>query len=179
VLATSVRPLAVLEAEEALEPFGGLEGIRPMDRTSSAARAKAQCQPFPSCPMTGMRGRRSTQTDQHPQRTFPKSTVTKVLTFDELDLLQALTDSKGIPQGEHLWTPAAFRALQKQGRKVLIRGGLFYDSAHIVNTDENSTISQPKRFTLWEIHPITAVLVCEREDNACDPTVSDDWTPLK
>jgi hypothetical protein len=86
-----------------------------------------------------------------------------------------------IPQGPNvkLWTPAAFRALQKQGRRVLIRGGLFYDSAHIVNTDENSTISQPKRFTLWEIHPITAVLVCEREDNACDPTVSDDWTALK
>jgi hypothetical protein len=36
------------------------------------------------------------------KRTFPKSTVTKVLTFDELDLLQALTDSKGVPQGEHL-----------------------------------------------------------------------------
>jgi hypothetical protein len=42
--------------------------------------------------------------------------------------------------------------------------------------DENSTSSQPKRFTLWEIHPITAVLVCKREDNNCDPIVSDDWT---
>ena len=31
VLATSVRPLAVLEAEQALEPFGGLESVRPMD----------------------------------------------------------------------------------------------------------------------------------------------------
>jgi len=205
------------------------------------------------------------------KRTFPKSTVTKVLTFDELDLLQALTDSKGIPQGEHLtaaerkqltnftigtqtisegdrvgvtgfiaqdrtircggaesvncshtepaggdpactrtdihlplveqvngtevqsivtepipqgpnvkvWTPAAFRDLQKQRRRLLIRGGLFYDSAHIVNTDPNSTLSEPKRFTLWELHPITAVMVCTMKDNNCDPETASDWTPLK
>ena len=86
-----------------------------------------------------------------------------------------------IPQGPNvkLWTPAAFRELQKEGRRLLIRGGLFYDSFHIVNTDENSTLSQPKRFTLWEIHPITAVLVCNRQDNECDPAVATDWMPLK
>ena len=78
-----------------------------------------------------------------------------------------------------VWTPAAFRELQKQGRRLLIRGGLFYDSAHIVNTDPNSTLSEPKRFSLWEIHPITAVLVCTRKDNNCDPETASDWTALK
>ena len=86
-----------------------------------------------------------------------------------------------IPQGPNVkvWTPAAFRELKKEGRRLLIRGGLFYDSGHIVNTDENSTTSQPKRFTIWEIHPITAVLVCKRQDNKCDPATATDWTPLK
>ena len=89
--------------------------------------------------------------------------------------------SEPIPQGPNvkMWTPSAFREVKKQGRKLLIRGGLFYDSAHIVNTDENGAISQPKRFTLWEIHPITAVLVCKRQDNKCDPETATDWNPLK
>jgi hypothetical protein len=37
------------------------------------------------------------------KRTFPKSTAPiKTLSFHELDVLQALTDTRGIPQGEHL-----------------------------------------------------------------------------
>jgi hypothetical protein len=102
VLATAVRALAILEAEQQLEAFGGLEGVRPLDRTFPAAKAKAQCQPFPSCPMTGCATEAAHKLTNTRKRTFPKSTVTKVLTFDELDLLQALTDSKGVPQGEHL-----------------------------------------------------------------------------
>jgi hypothetical protein len=100
VLATAVRALAILEAEQQLEVFGGLEGVGPMDRTFPAAKAKAQCQPFPSCPMTGCADDAKHKLTNTRKRTFPKSTVTKVLTFDELDLLQALTDSKGIPQGD-------------------------------------------------------------------------------
>ena len=61
----------------------------------------------------------------------------------------------------------------------MIRGGLFYDSGHIVNTDENSTLREPKRFTLWEIHPVTAVLVCVRANGKCDPDTPTDWIPLK
>jgi hypothetical protein len=41
VFATAVRPLVILEAEQQLEAFGGLEGVRPMDRTFPAAKAKA------------------------------------------------------------------------------------------------------------------------------------------
>ena len=275
VPAATVRPLAFLEAEQQLEPFGGLEGVRPTDRTLPQGRAgatAAQCQSFPSCPITGCATEASHKLTNTRKRTFPQSTSIKILTFDELDLLQALTDSKGIPQGEHLtaaqrkdltnftigtqtisegdhiavtgfiaqdrtircggaesvncghknagnapdtspctrsdihvpivktvagrqvesvvtepipqgpnvkvWTPAAFMALKKQGRRLLIHGGLFYDSIHIVNTSESGS-SQPKRFTVWELHPITAVLVCKRQDNKCDPATATDWTPLK
>ena len=269
VLATAVRPLAVLEAEQQLEAFGGLEGLQSAKGLPSVLAA--QCSPFPSCPTSGCATNAAHKLTNTRKRLFPKATSSKVLTFDELDLLQALTDAKGIPQGEHLtaaerkqltnfqigaqtisegdhiavtgfiaadrnihcggaesvncghsepddnepactrtdihvpivdrlegrqvqsivtepipqgenvkvWTPAAFREVKKEGRRVLIRGGLFYDSGHIVNTDEKSTTSQPKRFTLWELHPITAVLVCKRQDNKCDPETATDWNPLK
>ena len=191
----------------------------------------AQCSPFPSCPTGGCAIDSDHKLTNTRKRLFPKATPIKILTFDELDLLQALTDAKGIPQGEHLtaaqrkqltnfqiggltisegdhiavtgfiaedrtircggaesvncghsepaggepactrtdihvpivervnghevqsivsepipqgpnvkaWTPSAFREVKKQGRRLLIQGGLFYDSGHIVNTDENST----------------------------------------
>jgi len=100
VPATAARSLAVLQAEQQLEAFGGLEGISPMDRTTAKA---AQCFPFPSCPVVGCATTAKHKLTNTRKRTFPgpKAPV-KVLTFDDLDLLQALTDSKGIPQGEHL-----------------------------------------------------------------------------
>jgi len=47
-----------------------------------------------------------------------------------------------------------------------------------VNTDPNET-GQPKRFTVWELHPVTAVLVCTRTNNQCDVNTRSDWQPLK
>ena len=69
-------------------------------------------------------------------------------------------------------------AVKKQGKCLLIRGGLFYDSIHVVNTDPNET-GQPKRFTVWELHPVTAVLVCAKPNNQCDVNTPADWQPLK
>ena len=54
-------------------------------------------------------------------------------------------------------------------------GGL-YDSKHVANRRREQHQQPTQRFTFWEIHPITAVLVCKREDNNCEPIVSDDWT---
>ena len=103
VLATTLRPLAVLEAQQQLEAFGGLEGVQPMDRTRGFPSARAaQCSPFPSCPTSGCATNAAHKLTNTRKRLFPKATPIKILTFDELDLLQALTDAKGIPQGEHL-----------------------------------------------------------------------------
>jgi hypothetical protein len=50
-----------------------------------------------------LRDRPGAQITNTRKRTFPPASAQiKILNFDELDLLQALTDSKGIPQGEHL-----------------------------------------------------------------------------
>ena len=53
---------------------------------------------------------------------------------------------------------------------VLIRGQLLYDNLHEVNDDpDNVKASQPKRFALWEVHPITEVYVCMTASKKCDP----------
>jgi hypothetical protein len=49
----------------------------------------------------------------------------------------------------------------------------------LVNTDGKSVTGEPKRFTLWEVDPITAVLVCKRQDNKCDSDTTFEWDPLK
>jgi hypothetical protein len=45
------------------------------------------------------------------------------------------------------------------GKQVLVLGGLTYDNEHYVNDNPaQPRHGQPKRFSLWEIHPITGVL---------------------
>ena len=57
------------------------------------------------------------------------------------------------------------------------RGGLFYDNLHFANGDANNPIPrQPKRFSLWEIHPVTSVKVCKKiKVSQCDPDQASDW----
>ena len=59
---------------------------------------------------------------------------------------------------------------------VRVRGQLFFDNHHKVNSDPNHNIAnQPKRMSLWEVHPITAFDVCTKTTCAID---SDGWQPL-
>jgi hypothetical protein len=65
-----------------------------------------------------------------------------------------------------------------RGKVLLIEGGLFYDNLHFANGDASNPIDgQPKRFSLWEIHPVTSVKVCKKKRvNQCDPDRASDWT---
>jgi hypothetical protein len=64
------------------------------------------------------------------------------------------------------------------GKQVLLVGGLSYDNEHLVNDDPAHPKSgQPKRFSLWEIHPITAFYVCPAGDG-CDPAQLGQWQTL-
>ena len=64
------------------------------------------------------------------------------------------------------------------GKQVLVVGGLTYDNEHFVNDNAAAPKKgQPKRFSLWEIHPITAFFVCPAGDG-CDPANMSQWTPL-
>jgi hypothetical protein len=73
------------------------------------------------------------------------------------------------------WTSKTVEKLR--GKVLLIEGGLFYDNLHFVNSDANNPIAgQPRRFSLWEIHPITSVKVCKRAAvSQCDPDRAPDW----
>jgi hypothetical protein len=75
------------------------------------------------------------------------------------------------------WTIKMLRSVQTKHKQVWIEGNLFYDGKHRVNADEDNPIGgQPKRFTLWEIHPVTKFLVCEQAD--CDPADETEWHAL-
>ena len=73
------------------------------------------------------------------------------------------------------WTSKEVDKLR--GKVLLIEGGLFYDNLHFANVDANNPIPrQPKRFSLWEIHPVTSVKVCEKiKVSQCDPDQASDW----
>jgi hypothetical protein len=78
------------------------------------------------------------------------------------------------------WTLLKLQSLRTSQRQTKIVGGLFYDNAHVVNPDpQNPIASQPKRFSLWEIHPIAQFLVCKRPANNCLIDTDSDWTPLE
>lgn len=74
------------------------------------------------------------------------------------------------------WTPAKLNALKKP---VRIRGQLFYDNSHVPCSETSRP--NPKRASLWEIHPVYSLDVCKFTDldqcrNSNDPA---DWSPLE
>ena len=73
------------------------------------------------------------------------------------------------------WTSSKLDQLH--GKVLLIEGGLFYDNLHFANADANNPMQgQPKRFSLWEIHPVTSVKVCKKTTvSQCDPDRASDW----
>jgi hypothetical protein len=85
-----------------------------------------------------------------------------------------------IPQSRNAaWTIASLKTLQTNQTQVKVVGQLFYDNAHVVNGDPSNPIgSQPERFTLWEIHPISQFLVCAN-GTGCDVNSDSGWTALE
>ena len=83
-----------------------------------------------------------------------------------------------IPQARNAdWTTARLHKAQTEKRRVRIRGQLFFDNHHRVNDDAQHPVGkQPKRFSLWEIHPITAFEVCTQSQ--CSEN-SPAWKPLE
>jgi hypothetical protein len=69
------------------------------------------------------------------------------------------------------WTVSKLRRIAREKRPVVVRGQLFYDNLHVVNDDPDDVKSnQPKRFSLWEVHPVTEFHVCMTASKKCDPT---------
>lgn len=76
------------------------------------------------------------------------------------------------------WDLGKLKDVESQEWPVLVRGQLLYDNKHHVNADpQNLKQGDPKRFSLFEIHPITAFLTCETEP--CDPDDATRWVRLE
>lgn len=69
-----------------------------------------------------------------------------------------------IPQGrgDHpTWTLSTLKDVAAQKQLVMFVGPLFYDNEHVPNPDCGHLISgQPKRASLWEVHPVVELYVC-------------------
>ena len=76
------------------------------------------------------------------------------------------------------WTIKKIKAVEKAKQRVMVTGQLFYDNAHRVRKSDAPGLShEPKRFSLWEVHPISEFLVCTNPP--CSPTVKSQWTKLE
>jgi hypothetical protein len=73
------------------------------------------------------------------------------------------------------WNTKLLGSIEKARRMVRFAGQLFYDNMHRVNNDQDEPQGgQPPRFSLFEIHPITAITVCKQPDTQCT-----DWETLE
>jgi hypothetical protein len=79
------------------------------------------------------------------------------------------------PEG---WSLKALKRVEQERRMVLIDGQLFYDNFHNVNTEGKDT-GDPKRFSIFEVHPITKFMVCTVEGGVCDLNNPDQWKALE
>jgi hypothetical protein len=77
-----------------------------------------------------------------------------------------------IPQNRNEgWTTRKLRLVAKEQRPIAVRGQLFYDNRHLVNDDpedDEELRSEPKRFSLWEVHPVTEFWVCMTKSKKCN-----------
>ena len=72
------------------------------------------------------------------------------------------------------WTSCNVEAVAEKGLKVRVTGQQFFDASHLTCKAGVPVGSNPKRVSLWEIHPIYSFEVCPSGDCA-----SGGWQPLE
>jgi hypothetical protein len=63
------------------------------------------------------------------------------------------------------WNRANVQKVAAAGALVRVTGQLFFDSSHIPCNGTQASAGNPKRFSLWEIHPIYKFEVCTANCN--------------
>jgi hypothetical protein len=76
------------------------------------------------------------------------------------------------------WTLARLRKLASERRQVLVVGQLMFDTRHLPNPKPGTNHESP-RFSTWEIHPVTRMLVCMQQNGGCDPARAEQWQPFE
>lgn len=72
------------------------------------------------------------------------------------------------------WTAANVNKVHAAQLRVRLTGQLFFDSSHVPCAAGKAVRTNPKRFSLWEIHPIYTFEVCTAD---CDREGK--WMPLE
>lgn len=84
-----------------------------------------------------------------------------------------------IPQDRpKAWTLARLRKLANEHRQVLVVGQLMFDTRHVPNPKPGTNHESP-RFSTWEIHPVTKMLVCAQPNGGCDSKQEGQWTAFE
>lgn len=65
-----------------------------------------------------------------------------------------------------VWTATNVNKVRNAHLPVRITGQLFFDSSHVPCSGDTPVRTNPKRFSLWEIHPIYKFEVCVADCNA-------------
>lgn len=73
------------------------------------------------------------------------------------------------------WTQANVESVAAAHSPVRLTGQLFFDSSHYPCSNGQPVRSNPKRSSLWEIHPIYRFEVCQTSHCAADDS---NWLPL-
>jgi hypothetical protein len=74
------------------------------------------------------------------------------------------------------WTATNLNKVAASHSPIRLSGQLFFDSSHSPCENGQATAGNPKRFSLWEIHPIYKVDVCTRDCNALGTWISlEEW----
>lgn len=72
------------------------------------------------------------------------------------------------------WTATNLNKVARAHLPVRVTGQLFFDSSHVPCADGKPVRSNPKRVSLWEIHPVYAFEVCTSD---CDGAGT--WLPIE
>ncbi|MDP9284243.1 MAG: hypothetical protein M3P41_04720, partial [Actinomycetota bacterium] len=70
------------------------------------------------------------------------------------------------------WTRQGLKQLRDRNARVLIVGQLMFDDEHVPNP--NDVCCQPRRVSVWELHPVTDIRVCP-STGSCSVANSDEW----
>ena len=86
--------------------------------------------------------------------------ISVVPTADETDECNSVVVEMSPHHRPPEWTAANVMKLANGHLPVRVTGHLFFDSSHVPCVDGQPQPSNPKRFSLWEIHPIYQLEVC-------------------
>ncbi|HEY6348183.1 MAG TPA: hypothetical protein VI636_02115 [Candidatus Angelobacter sp.] len=102
--------------------------------------------------------------------------ISLVPTADESDECNSIVAEMSPHHRPAEWTAANLMKLAQAHTPVRVTGHLLFDSSHVPCADGKPVPSNPKRFSLWEVHPIYKFEVCTGNCDA-DGTYVDlvDW----